>query len=364
MRVQAARAAAGESEGKDGRGVGGANGGANGRAGAGGRDAVAGRAGRRSRAGRWIGRVLLVVFLCLAGWLALRQARTVDWSEVAATLRDYRLSTLAGAFGLAALSYAIYGCFDVLARRHVGADLSARRAAAIGAVSYAFNLNIGPIVGGAGFRLRLYSRLGVEQSKIAQMIGFAIATNWIGYLAVAGTVFAIGGVEFPEGWKAGDGAMRLIGAIMVVFALAYPVLCRFSPRRSLELRGREFVLPSGRAAVAQLVLGASNWLVIAGVVFVLLRHQASYPTVLAVICVASVAGVLAHIPGGLGVIEGVFLAMLGWNLGDGAVLAGVLAYRAVYYLIPLVCAGVLFLVLEFAARRGSEASASRTRVRP
>lgn len=359
--MQAARAAPGTGE----PGAGGRRGGAGEPGDADGRGGVAERTGpdRRSRAGRWAARVLLVAFLCLAGWLALRQARTVDWSEVEATLRDYRLPTLAGAFALAALSYAIYGCFDVLARRHVGADLSARRAAAIGAVSYAFNLNIGPIVGGAGFRLRLYSRLGVEQSKIAQMIGFAIATNWIGYLAVAGTVFAIGGIEFPEGWKAGDGAMRAIGAVMVALALAYPVLCRFSPRRSLALRGREFVLPSGRAAMRQLLLGASNWLVIAGVVFVLLRHQASYPTVLAVICVASVAGVLAHIPGGLGVIEGVFLAMLGWNLGEGAVLAGVLAYRAVYYLIPLVCAGMLFLVLEFAARRGSAASAARTRVR-
>ena len=60
----------------------------------------------RSRLRRWGGRLLLFAFFCLAGWLAYRQAKTVDWSEVSATLRDYRATTLAGAFALAAVSYA------------------------------------------------------------------------------------------------------------------------------------------------------------------------------------------------------------------------------------------------------------------
>lgn len=300
---------------------------------------------------RVFGRALLLAFFCLAGWLAWRQAKTVDWPEVLATLRDYRASTLMLAFGLAAASYLLYGCFDILSRRYVGARVSNRRTVLIGAVSYAFNLNIGSIVGGAGFRLRLYSRLGVEQGKIAAMIAFSIATNWIGYLLVAGSVFALGGVEFPEGWKAGDGAMRGIGAVMVAVSLAYVALCRYSPRRELSFRGRTFLLPSAGMALRQLLLGASNWLVIAAVVFVLIGHQASYATALAVVCVASIAGALAHIPGGLGVIEGVFVAMLGWSMGTGAVLAAVLAYRAVYYLVPLAVAAVLFLVLELSVRR-------------
>ncbi|HEY0877468.1 MAG TPA: lysylphosphatidylglycerol synthase domain-containing protein [Zeimonas sp.] len=317
----------------------------------------------RSRLRRWGGRLLLFAFFCLAGWLAYRQAKTVDWSEVAATLRDYRATTLAGAFALAAASYAIYGCFDVLSRRYVGAELSDGRTAVIGAVSYAFNLNIGSIVGGAGFRLRLYSRLGVEQRKIAAMIAFSIATNWIGYLLVAGVVFAIGGVQFPEGWKAGDGAMRGIGALMVALALGYIALCRFSPRRELSFRGRSFTLPAPSMALRQLVVGASNWLVIAAVVFVLLSQRVSYPNVLAVVCVASIAGAMAHIPGGLGVIEGVFVAMLGWTMGTGTILAAVLAYRAVYYLVPLAVAGVVFVVLEWLARHGHPPASTRARAR-
>ncbi len=276
------------------------------------------------------------------------------------TLRDYRATTLAGAFALAATSYAIYGYYDVLSRRYVKASLSDWQTMMVGAVSYAFNLNIGSIVGGAGFRLRLYSRLGLEQRTIAAMIAFSIATNWIGYLLVAGVVFAVGGVQFPEGWKAGDGAMRAIGALMALTSLGYIVLCRFSPRRELSFRGRSFVLPSASMALRQVVVGAANWLVIAGVVFVLLSHSVSFATALAVVCVASIAGALAHIPGGLGVIEGVFVAMLGWTMGTGAILAGVLAYRAVYYLVPLIVAAVLFVALEWLARRGDARAATRS----
>lgn len=305
---------------------------------------------RRSRLRRWSGRLLPPAFLCLAGWLAYRQAGTVDWREVGRTLRDYRAATLAGAFALSAASYSIYGCFDVLGRRCVGVDLSDWRAATIGAVSYAFNLNIGSIVGGAGVRLRLYSRLGIEQGRIAALIAFSIATNWIGYLLVAGAVFALGGVQFPEGWNAGDGAMRAIGALMALASLGYVVLCRFSPRRELSFGARSFLLPPASMALRQVVAGASNWLAIAGVVFVLLPHGVSFATALAVVCVASIAGAAAHIPAGLGVIEGVFVAMLGGKPDAGTILAAVLAYRAVYYLVPLIVAALLFVVLEWLAR--------------
>lgn len=317
-----------------------------------------------SRYRRWAGRILLLVFFGLAGWLAWRQSKTVDWSEVAETLRAYSASTLMGAGALAALSYAIYGCFDVLSRRYVGARVSDARSAMIGAVSYAFNLNLGAIVGGAGFRLRLYSRAGVEQRRIAAIIAFSMATNWVGYLLVAGVVFAIGGVQFPEGWKAGDGVMRIVGAVMVSGALGYVALCRFSRRRDWSLRGRSFTLPTTSMALRQLLLGASNWLAIAGVAYLLLSQQASYPTVLSVVCVASIAGAMAHIPGGLGVIEGVYVAMLGWSIGTGTILAAVLAYRAIYYLIPLAVAGLLFLVLEGLARRGGTAQAPAPSPRP
>lgn len=317
---------------------------------------------RRAGVRKWVGRALLFVFFAAVAYLVVRQARTIDWEEVFATLRAYRASTLLGAGALVAASYFVYGCFDVLSRRYVKHDLANWRTIAIGAVSYAFNLNLGPILGGAGFRLRLYSAAGLEQSTIAAMILFSMLTNWLGYCAVAGIVFAHGGIEFPEGWKAGDGAMRVIGAVMVAVPFAYLAVCHFSARRSWKVRGIDFVLPSSGKAFRQVVLGATNWLVIAAVIYLLLGRQVAYTEAIAVLCVASVTGAMTHIPGGLGVLEAVFVAMLGWKLGVGPVLGAVLAYRALYYLVPLVVAGVVFVLLEAYARRhpsGPESRGSR-----
>jgi uncharacterized membrane protein YbhN (UPF0104 family) len=70
-----------------------------------------------------------------------------------------------------------------------------------------------------------------------------------------------------------------------------------------------------------------------------------------VLLVAAVAGVIAHVPAGLGVLEGVFVAFLGPTLGHGQVLAALIAYRALYYLAPLSIAAIAYFVLEAKARR-------------
>ena len=63
-----------------------------------------------------------------------------------------------------------------------------------------------------------------------------------------------------------------------------------------------------------------------------------YPTVLGALLLAAVAGVLTHVPAGLGVLEAVFVATLAHALPATEVLATVLAYRAAYYLLPLALA--------------------------
>ena len=93
-----------------------------------------------------------------------------------------------------------------------------------------------------------------------------------------------------------------------------------------------------------------NWGVIASVIYVLMSRQVAYATVLSVLLVAAVAGVITHVPAGLGVLEAVFATALSGVLGQAEIIAALLAYRAVYYLAPLAVATMLFAALE--ARAG------------
>jgi uncharacterized membrane protein YbhN (UPF0104 family) len=218
-------------------------------------------------------------------------------------------------------------------------------------ISYAFNLNLGSLVGGVAFRYRLYSKLGLDNPTITRVLGFSMLTNWFGYLAVAGAAFAFWPMDLPDNWKIGEGGLRILGGVLIAAALGYLALCALAGDHVWHVRGHEIETPSLRMALLQLVMSAANWSLIGGVIWLLLQGKIAYPHVLAVLLVAAVAGVITHVPAGLGVLEAVFVALMGDKLPQGELLGALLAYRAIYYLLPLALATLLYLAAEVRARR-------------
>ncbi|MCY1421688.1 hypothetical protein D9M71_373520 [compost metagenome] len=100
-------------------------------------------------------------------------------------------------------------------------------------------------------------------------------------------------------------------------------------------------------------MGACNWALMALVVYSLLPDKVAYPTILAVLMISSIAGVITHIPAGLGVLETVFLTLLQAHYGKGTLLAALIGYRVVYFLLPLLLAGLVYLLLERLASQRS-----------
>jgi uncharacterized membrane protein YbhN (UPF0104 family) len=294
----------------------------------------------------WLRRALTLLFFTLVIYLLVTNAREIEWREVGQSLRKRPLGSLLPAAIVAALSYAVYSCYDLLSRRYTGHDLATARVMSTTFISYAFNLNLGSLVGGLGFRHRLYSRLGLGTGEINRIIAFSMLTNWIGYLLLAGIVFLMRPLDIPEGWLLGAGALQLLGGTLVCVVAAYLLACAFSRRRAWHLRDQEIELPPLGMALMQVAISSLNWLLIAGIVYLLLLQQVAYPTVLAVLLIAAIAGVLTHVPAGLGVLEAVFVALLSAQLSTSELLAALLAYRGIYYLVPLAIAAVLYLFFE------------------
>jgi len=318
------------------------------------------------RPGTYLKRAALAVFLVAVAVLLVRHARDVDWPAVVGVVQGYTAPTLLLAAGLAAASHALYGCYDLIGRRQTGHGLSTRQVLATAFVSYAFNLNLGALVGGVGLRFRLYSRLGLAAATITQVLALSMLTNWLGYLVLAGAVFWVFPLALPASWPLGSGSLRVVGTVLLMLAATYLLMCFSTRRRVWRLRGRELTLPGGGLALLQLALSCANWLLIAGVVTVLLEGRVAYPTVLGVLLIAAVAGAMAHVPAGLGVLEAVFLALLSQRAPQAELLGALLAYRAVYYLAPLGLALVVYFTMEAQGRRSAEAEprASVPRSRP
>ena len=293
---------------------------------------------------------LTVAFFLLLIVLFTLLARRIDWSEVFTTLSDFKLRTLWIAAGLTLCSFLVYACFDLSGRTYIRQPLRAKQILPVGIISYAFNLNLSAWVGGIAMRYRLYSRLGVSNGNIAKILGLSLATNWFGYMALAGVVFSSGLVTMPPGWKLSSAALQGVGVLLVVASLGYLAACQFSKTRAWSIRGIEISLPSLRMACLQLALGALNWSLMAAVIFTLLPAKLDYPLVLGVLLISAIAGVVTHIPAGLGVLEAVFIALLQHEASRGSLLAGLIAYRAIYFILPLLIALVMYLAVEAKAK--------------
>lgn len=309
---------------------------------------------------RWplIKKILTYVFFILVAGLLIGLARNVDWNEVLTTLRNYDAKTLWMAGAAAFASYTVYCFFDVLGKRYAQHNLPVRQILPVTFVCYAFNLNLSAWVGGIALRYRLYSRLGLRASQITRVFTMSVLTNWLGYIWLAGLMFVMGWITPPDSWEIGHMALRVLGGGLLVLALVYLWACGFSKRRHWTIRKHEIHLPSLRLAAVQMLLGASNWALMALVVYFMLSQKAPYPEVLGILMISSIAGVIAHIPAGLGVIEAVFVAMLAGELSNGAIVAGLIGYRVVYFLVPLFFATILYVVLEARAKKlrsGNEA---------
>lgn len=313
----------------------------------------------------WLRRLLTAGFIGLTLLLLALQLRTLEAGQLAATLSRFPLQALAAGAAFSALSYAAYCGFDLLGRRYTRHRLKTRQVLALGFVSHAFALNLG--AAGVGLRFRAYGRLGVKTGTVARLWLVCFVSNWLGFLVLAGLLLALqlGGTPFGTGFDTGldnsasPALLQAVGCVFLVAALAYFALCGLSRVRSCRLFGQTLRLPSLRFALVQCGLSMLQWSMIAAALFALLQQAVPFITVLGVLLVCATALAVVDVPGGLGVTEAVFITLLGGQMAMAALVSALLVYRLVYYLGPLLLAGLAYLRLELGtAGRSSRVRAS------
>lgn len=299
--------------------------------------------------------LLAATVLVLVG----RQAVRMDWAEVGSALWSIPVTTLLLAAAVAAGSHLLVSSFDLVGRHQTRHGLPVPRTLLTAAISYAFNLNFGALVGGMAMRLRLYTRQGLKPATVAQVIGLSMLTNWLGYALLAGGVLLADPPPLPTNWPVGESGLRIVGGVLLAIGIGYLLACSLLRRREWSVRGHKLLLPSARVALWQAVVSSSNWLLMSGIVWSLLQGQVAPSHVTAALLLAAVAGVITHVPAGLGVLEAVFVATLAGQVQQAPLLAALLAYRAVYYLMPLLWAIPAYALAE-AAGRASQSDSTPT----
>jgi uncharacterized membrane protein YbhN (UPF0104 family) len=306
----------------------------------------------------WAVRIATLAFLAAVAWVLVNRARTVDWAAVWRTMRELPPSVLLGAAGLSLCSHLLYASFDLFGRRASGHRLPTPTTLGITLVSYPFTLNLGSLIGGVATRYRLYSRHGLDHGQIGQIVGTSMLTNWVGYFVLAGIAFWLWTPRLPDGWQVTAAQLHGAGIVLAAVSAGYVALCALRHGRPLEVRGHRFPLPGWPLALLQIVMSAANWALMSGMVWLLLQRQAPYPAVLATMLFGAVAGLVSRVPAGLGVLEAVAVGVLAATAPEDAVLAAILAYRALYYFVPLVLAALAFAAIELRWRKSAPPDAA------
>ena len=252
-------------------------------------------------------------------------------------------------------SFLALSIYDVHALRFAGARLPYRLVALASFCAYAVGniAGFGPLTGGS-VRYRFYSPFGLEPEAIAKVVAYVAAAFGFGLAFVAGLGLAIAGPDLASLIGMSGATVRGIGLLALAGVGAVLLLAALR-RGRVTVFGRAVALPDVRDVISQLLATSVDVICAAAVLYVLLPDgDVSFLVVLAVFSVAVGAGVLSHLPGGVGIFETIVVGALGTRLPIDGVISALLIYRIVYYVVPLVVAVAAMIVSE--ARRATMAS--------
>jgi len=293
----------------------------------------------------WAKRALTAFFFILIPVLLYMVLKNIEWQEVKQAIHAYELKTLLLGCLIAASSFLVFSSYDLISLHYLKNPIKVREVLPLAFVGCVFSLNLA-WVGGVATRFRLYSRLGLDPVIITKIVSTNIITNWLGYTIVGSVIFSSGLLNLPDNWKLGDTALQILGVVLGLIAIGYLSACRFSKKRTFNVFKQEINLPEFKLALVQGVVASLNWCLMGLLIYTLLLGKVSYPTVLGILLMCSIAGAVTHVPAGLGVLEAIFVTMLSHTISKGTIIAALLGYRAIYFLLPLMIAAFFYLALE------------------
>jgi phosphatidylglycerol lysyltransferase len=292
-----------------------------------------------------------LLLVLAAGFIIHHELRAYHWHDIQHALADLSPRTLALMLAATAAGYAVLTFYDWLGLEYGGAKLPYPRVALVSFLSYALSNTIGyaPVSGGS-MRLRMYTAWGVSAPAVGKVILFCAFTYFIGalllLLAGYGLSLKVAGFALPLP----DRVLPLVVAVAVLALLGWAALVCFV-RGEVTLRGVPFALPRPWLALRQALAAVADLLLASLVLYLPLMEATgmSYPAFLLLYIAAQMVGLFSQVPGGMGVFEGSFLFLTAGQYPATQILAALIAYRILYYFVPLVLAGLLLVAYELRA---------------
>ena len=296
---------------------------------------------------------LLLFFIALE--VLRRELHRVTWRSLSTdALNTPPLQLLAAAI-LVAMNYAVMTGYDFIAFSYIGRKMPRWRVAIASFIAYSISNNIGfSVLSGTSVRYRFYSRWGITVEELSRIVFSNTVTFWLGLMALGGLSVALG--PLPDTLPVfASNFVRPTGWLLVAASAGY-LLATAIRRNPIRIRNIVLPLPKTSLALWQFAISTVDWMLAVSVFYVLLpRNQAPFLAVLGAFLAAQILGLASHVPGGVGVFEGLMVLLLDPYFASEEIVPALVIYRAIYYLAPLSVALILLVGDEIRRRKAHAA---------
>jgi glycosyltransferase 2 family protein len=306
-----------------------------------------------------LGIILSLIIITIAAVVLYRKLHNINISKVLTAVATVEYKDVAISALFVALGYFTLTFYDLFALRTIGRrDVPYRIAALAGFTSYSIGHNVGASVfTGGAVRYRIYSGWGLDAIEVAKICFIAGLTFWLGNITVLGFGFAY----HPQAASHIDQLPlwlnRALGIAALLTLIGYIAWVWRTPR-VIGRQNWQVQLPNGPSTLLQIVIGIVDLSCCALAMYVLVPNEPhmQFIDVAVIFITATLLGFASHSPGGLGVFDAAMLIAL-WEFDAEELLAGLLIFRLLYYLIPFMLAlavlGVREFMLHFFERRNA-----------
>lgn len=307
---------------------------------------------------RYFWPVVATATIVLSVWLLLRELRGLSLEKVGDSLAAIEPLHWALA-GLSTLvAYAALAGYDRVALLQLGKRIDWLFITVCSFTTYALSHNIGAsVVSGGVVRYRAYSTKGLSPAEIGFLVAFCSFTFILGTITLIGIVLVFDpNIVLRFGDLLPIAASRATGAFLLLLVGLYLIGSALR-LRPLHLGRFAIVYPSLHVMLSQIAVGSCELLGAAGIIYFALPEVGNpgYFVVLGIFLMSFSAALISHVPGGLGVLELVFVMGLP-DMADADVIAALLVFRLLYLIVPFVMALVVVLLFERSRFRSDEAS--------
>lgn len=295
--------------------------------------------------------ILSLSLFILAVWAISQEFKHYTFAQLLASLNHITTSRKLEAIFWMALGYLSMTGYDRLGFYYINHPLVLGTIIRTAFISYALGNTIGlTLFSGTAIRYRFYTPAGVGVVDIAKVITFTHLSFWLGMLGIGGISFLLDPQRIPQLLKLPFLTTKPLGIIFLFLVTGYFFLA-LTYKKPIKIGKENIYLPSWNLSLALILLTFIDWILAARVLYLLLpdNYNTSFLGFFGLYVFAMTAGVLSNVPGGIGVFEFIMLRLRPEYVSNGELLGSLIAYRAIYYFLPLIVAFVWLLGYE--ARR-------------